>query len=291
VTRSRLAATLVASVLLSTPVATSGQGRSPAGDGQTPGQPAGAKAEALAGIGIDQRLGQSVPLALRFRDDHDREVTLGQYFRDRPVVLALVYYECPMLCTLVLNGVLRAFRALDPTAGRDFELVVVSIDPGETPALAAAKKAGFLQAYQRPAAADGLHFLTGAEADIARLAEAVGFRYRYDPKQDQYAHAAGIYVVTPAGVLSRYLLGIEYAPRDLKLALVEASDGRIGSAVDQVLLYCYHFDPTAGKYDLAILAVLRLAGLATLLVLVTAIVIYLRRERRAASTAVSSRGV
>ncbi len=234
----------------------------------------------LQEIGIDQRLGEAVPLGLAFRDEEGAEVLLGDYFGRRPVVLALVYYECPMLCTQVLNGLLTGLRAVSFDAGDAFEVVAVSFDPDESPTLAAAKKAEYIGRYGREGAAQGWHFLTGDQASIASLTRAVGFRYVYDPGSDQFAHASGVMVLTPGGKLARYFYGIEYAPRDLRLGLIEASENRIGSVVDQVLLYCFHYDPRTGKYGVVIMNVIRLAGAATALALGGFVVVMLRRERR-----------
>jgi protein SCO1/2 len=236
--------------------------------------------EQLQGVGLEQRLNEQVPLDLAFRDDAGRPVSLRQYFGRKPVVLALVYYECPMLCTLVLNGLLRSLRALSFDAGRDFEVVAVSIDPAEKPSLAAINKRRFTSGYARPGAADGVHFLTGEEAAIQSLAQAVGFRYRYDAKTDQYAHASGIMLLTPDGRLARYFYGVEYSARDLRLGLVEASAGRIGTPVDQILLYCFHYDPATGKYGAVILNILRILGLATVAALSAFLIVMLRRDRR-----------
>ncbi len=232
----------------------------------------------LRQVGIDQKLNAQVPLDLPFRDEAARAVTLDQYFGKRPVVMALVYYECPMLCTQVLNGLASALQVLKFDAGRDFNLVLVSIDPRETPQLAAAKKQSYLDRYQRSGAAGGWHFLTGQQPAIARLAESVGFRYAYDPKTGQYAHAAAILVLTPQGRIAQYYHGIEYPPRDLRLGLVEASQNRIGSVVDRVLLYCYHYDPAKGRYGAVAMNILRLAGAATALLLGTFIFLSLRRD-------------
>jgi protein SCO1/2 len=236
----------------------------------------------LEGVGIEPRLGAAVPADLPFRDEGGREVSLGNYLGERPVVLALVYYECPMLCGLVLNGLSSSLGVLAFDAGDEFEVVAVSIDPGETPALAAAKKASCVGRYGRPGTAGGWHFLTGGEASIAALAEAVGFRYRYDPAIDQYAHAAGILVLTPEGKLARYLAGVDYPPKDLRLAIVEASAGRVGTFADQVLLYCYRYDPAAGGYGLAITRAVRLGGILTVLGLAGLVAGMRLRERRAA---------
>ena len=220
---------------------------------------------ALRNIGVDQKLNTQIPLNLIFRDDSGRELPLSAYFGSRPVVLALVYYQCPMLCTQVLNGMVMSLRGMSLESGRDFVVVTVSIDPTETPELASKKKAEYLRRYAK--GGDGWHFLTGAEPQIKELAGAVGFRYAYDPKTKQYAHASAIMVVTPSGRLSRYFYGIEYPPRDLRLGLVEASENKIGSPVDEVLLYCFHYDPNTGKYSAIVMNIVRLAGVLTLLIL------------------------
>ncbi len=220
---------------------------------------------ALRNVGLDQKLNAQIPLNLVFRNEAGGETPLASYFGSRPVVLALVYYQCPMLCTQILNGMVMSLRTLSLNSGQDFEVIAVSIDPTETPALAARKKAEYLKRYARGSA--GWHFLTGAESQIKQLAAAVGFRYAYDPQTKQYAHASAIMVVTPSGRLSRYFYGIEYAPRDLRLGLVEASENKIGTPVDQVLLYCFHYDPHTGKYSAIVMNVVRLAGLLTLLIL------------------------
>jgi protein SCO1/2 len=237
----------------------------------------------LKKVSFDQKLGAQVPLNLVFHDEHGRDVPLGAYFGKRPVVLSLAYYECPMLCTLALNGQLRAYRALDFTIGREFDVVVVSINPRETPVLAAAKKATYLSSYRRAGAENGWRFLTGSEASIRALASAVGFHYEYDPESGQYAHATGLMVVTPAGHIAAYQYGVEYSPRDLRLALIGASKERIGSPVDQVLLYCFHYDPATGKYTLAVLGLLRGFAILTLVGLMTFIVVASRRRRTPAA--------
>jgi protein SCO1 len=233
----------------------------------------------LKRVGFDQKLNAQVPLGLVFRDEHGRDVPLGTYFGKRPVVLSLAYYECPMLCTLALNGQLRAYRALAFDIGREFEVVVVSINPHETPVLAAAKKATYLSSYRRAGADRGWHFLTGTESAIRALAAAVGFRYEYDPESKQYAHATGLMVVTPEGRLAAYQYGVDYSASDLKLALVGASEERIGSPVDQVMLYCFHYDPTTGKYSLAILNLVRAGAIMTILALIAFFVVASRRHR------------
>src|SRR5216684_2967227 len=212
----------------------------------------------LRNVGLDQKLNDQVPLSLVFHDETGRAVPLSSYFRNKPVILALVYYQCPMLCTQILNGLVISLRGMSLESGRDFEVVSVSIDATETPELAARKKAEYMRRYAKSSA--GWHFLTGAEPQIRQLADAVGFRYAYDPHTKQYAHASAIMVLPPGGRLSRYFYGIEYAPRDLRLGLVEASENKIGSAADQILLYCYHYDPSTGKYSAIVMNIVRLAG-------------------------------
>lgn len=244
----------------------------------------------LADIGIEQNLNGQLPLTLEFRDEAGQRVQLGGYFSERPVVLALVYYDCPQLCPMVLNGMVKSFRTLPFDVGKEFEVVVVSIDPRETPAIAAKKKTMLVRQYGRAGAEAGWHLLTGEKGAIRRLAEAVGFRYFYDPKTDLYAHAAGIMVATPKGRLARYFYGIEYSGRDLRLGLVEAARNKIGSVVDAVLLYCYHYDPTTGKYGLVIMNVLRVAGAGTVLAIGLFLFVSLRRERRERKSGDDSRG-
>lgn len=236
--------------------------------------------DVLRDIGFDQRLNEQIALDLVFRDETGKPVQLGSFFGERPVILALVYYECPRLCTLVLNGLLRSLRALSFDAGDQFHVVTVSFDPTETSEIAAAKKAGYIQRYGRPGAGGGWHFLTGDESSIEQLTRAVGFRYAYDAEKNEYAHATGILVLTPQGKIARYFYGLEYSARDLRLGLVEASANKIGSPVDRVLLYCYHYDPTTGKYGLIIMNVLRLAGVTTVLVLGSFIFMMSRGDRR-----------
>ena len=234
----------------------------------------------LEGIGIDQRLDESLPLALPFRDEAGRAVTLGDFFGKRPVVLALVYYNCPMLCTLVLNGVVDAVKQAGLDAGRDFEVVAISIAPDEEPELARAKKASYLQALGNPAALPRWHFLTGPPESSAAVAEAVGFRYRWDEATRQYAHAAGVFVVTPEGRLSRTFYGVKYAPRDLRLSLVEASRGEVGTSMDRVLLACYDWDRSSGRYGLAAMRLVRLGSGLTVLLLGGLLVALWRRDVR-----------
>jgi protein SCO1 len=241
--------------------------------------PVGGTPEVLKTVRIDQKLGAQVPLDLRFRDEAGREVRLADYFaKGRPVVLSLVYYECPMLCNQILNGLVGTLEAVSFTPGQEFEVVTVSFDPRETPELAAAKKETYIRRYRRMGAEGGWHFLTGDKESIDRLAEAVGFNYVWDERSEQFAHASAIMVATPDGVLSHYFYGIEYPPKELRLALVEASGGKVGSPVDQLILYCYHYDPTAGRYGPAIMNIMRAAGVATVFGVV-ALVLALRRRR------------
>jgi protein SCO1/2 len=234
----------------------------------------------LQGIGIDQRLNESLPLALPLRDEAGRAVTLGDYFGKRPVILALVYYNCPMLCTQVLNGLVASLNVMSLEAGRDFDVVAVSFDPRDTPAGAAAKKEAYLSRYKHPASDAGWHFLTGDAAAIETLTKAAGFRYRFDEKLDQFAHASAIMVATPQGRLAHYFYGIEYAPRDLRLGLVEASAGKVGTPVDQVLLYCFHYDPATGKYGAVVMNIVRLSGVLTVGLIAVGLVVLSRRRNR-----------
>jgi protein SCO1 len=238
------------------------------------------KPPGLEGVDIAQKLGAEVPLDLPLRDENDRTVTLKDYVKDKPVILTLVYYECPMLCTLVLNGTLRSLRALSFDVGREFDVVTLSFDPKETGALASAKKEHYIHEYGRAGAAAGWHFLTGPEPSIKAIAESVGFSYKYDAATGQYAHATAIMVLTPKGLVSHYFYGVEYPVRDFRLALVEAGDEKIGDPVDRILLYCFHYDPTTGKYGLAIMNVVRLLGSVTFVMLAGYVCLMLWRERR-----------
>jgi len=231
-----------------------------------PLQNIGQRPELLKDVGVDQKLNDEIPLDLSFRDEHGQTVELAQYFGSKPVILTLVYYNCPMLCTQVLNGLDRSLKLIPLTIGKDFNVVTVSIDPTERPVLAEAKQALYTGMYGRPGAAAGWHFLTGDQAQIKALTQAVGFRYAYDSESKQFAHASVIMVLTPEGRLSRYFYGIQYPERDLRLGLVEASQGKISSPVDAILLFCYHYDPHTGKYGLLISRVIQLAGGLTLLI-------------------------
>jgi protein SCO1 len=234
---------------------------------------------ALRGVGLDQHLGDEVPRDLAFLDESGKAVHLADYFDERPVILTLNYYQCPMLCTLVLNGLVSSLRTISLEPERDFRIVTVSINPKEGPELAAEKKAVYVKDYARVGAASGWHFLTGEEPSIAELARRVGFRYSFDEASGQYAHAAGIVVLTPSGRISRYFYGVDFPPRDLRLALVESSEGKIGSLADKVLLFCFHYDPATGRYSMAALRVMRLGGALTALMLGVVILRWLRRER------------
>ena len=242
------------------------------------------KPAALRNVGIDQKMGAQVPLDLPFTDEsRPRLGHAARIFRTKPVILALVYYQCPSLCNMVLNGIQRSARSLTMTAGDEFDVVAVSFDPHETPEMATAKKAAYMKEYDRSGSERGWHFLTGEEASSRALADAVGFHYAYDALTNQYAHASAIVILTPEGRTTQYFYGIEYPARDLRLALVEASHNRIGSAIDQVMLYCYHWDPARGKYGMVIMNVLRIAGLLTLGSLVTFMLIMFRRDFRGQS--------
>ena len=232
------------------------------------GNPAAGLPKALNDVKIEQKLDQQLPLDLVFRDESGQQVKLGQYFGKKPVVLAFVYYDCPMLCTQVLNGMVTSFRVLPFQIGNEFDVVTVSFDPRETNTLAAAKKkvyVDYLPEKMRAGANNGWHFLTGDQANITQLTDAAGFHYRWDEETKQFAHASAIMVTTPHGKLSRYFYGIDYAPRDLRLGLIESSANKIGSPMDQLLLYCFHYDPASGRYGAAIMRVMRVAGVLTVL--------------------------
>jgi protein SCO1 len=246
-----------------------------------PMQSVGVRPELLKQVGIDQKLNQSIPLDLTFRDEDGNNVELGQFFGQKPVILTLVYYNCPMLCTQVLNGVESSLKELSTDIGKQFDVVTISIDPTESHVLAKTKKEMYVGMYGRPDAAQGWHFLTGDEPQIKKLADAVGFRYAYDPDTKQFAHASAIVLLTPEGKISRYFYGIQYPTRDLRLGLVEASEGKIGTPVDQVLLFCYHYDPATGKYGLLISHIIQAGGALTVLILGIGMLILFRGEHYA----------
>jgi protein SCO1/2 len=234
--------------------------------------------EQLKEVTYEQRLGTRLPLDARFKDESGRDVKLGDYFGRRPVVLAFVYYSCPMLCTQVLNGVSSAVKVLPFAPGADFDVVYVSFDPRDTPAQAAEKKRAQLADYAQTATAGGWHYLTGDEAEVRRLTNAAGFSYRWDERSGQFAHASGVLVVTPDGILSRYFYGVEYSPKELRMAIVESSQEKVGSLVDQLLLYCYHYDPATGRYGAVAMNLVRLGGAVTVVLLGGFIWLMRRRE-------------
>ncbi len=233
----------------------------------------------LEGVRFDQRLNEQIPLDLKFVDEAGRRVELHQYFGSRPVILVLAYYQCPRLCTLVLNGLVQGMLEMPFTAGKDFDVITVSFDPRETCELAASKKEAYLHRYGRAGAADGWHFLTGEESQIRQLADAVGFRYRFDPAQNQFIHASGIMILTPQGKLSRYFYDVRYSGRDLRLGLVEASQNKIGSAAEQILLYCFHYNSTLGKYSASVMNFVRAGGILTMLAIGGFVGLLVRRSR------------
>jgi protein SCO1 len=246
----------------------------------------------LQNVGIDQRLNEQVPLDLEFKDEQGNTVKLGDYFHEgRPVVLNLVYYQCPMLCGEVLQGLSAAAKVLKFTPGKEYEIVTLSIDPREKSPLAAEKKASYMKRLGRPEAAAGWHFLVGEKPQIDQLANSIGWRYQYDPKSDQFAHAAGIVLVTPKGRIAQYYYGVEYSARDMRLGIIEASQNKIGSLADEVLLYCYHYDPRTGKYGPIITNIVRLGGVLTIVVLGGFLAVMFRREgARAKSASVNDQG-
>jgi protein SCO1/2 len=257
------------------------QGRLPRLDG---GTPSSERPNLLKDVDLVQKLDAQLPLSAPFRDETGRDVTLGEYFhKGRPVVLVMMYYECPMLCSQVLNGLITSLRPLNFEPGKEFDVVGVSINPKEMPGLARDKKKAYLEDYNRPQTAGGWHFLTGDEPAIKQVANAIGFQYAYDEEIKQYAHPAAITVVTPEGRVSRYFYGIEYSSRDLRLGLVEASANRIGSPADRIMLLCYHYDPATGKYGAMTMRLVRTGGAFTVLGLGSFWFVMFRRERRMAS--------
>lgn len=248
-----------------------------------PGKAANEQIPALREVGIDQKLNAQLPLDLEFTDATGAPVKLARLFGPRPVVLALVYYGCPMLCTQVLNGLAGSLQGMSYSVGREYDVVVVSFDPAETPAMAADRKKQFVRRFISTPLEGNIHFLTGRESSVKALTDAVGFKFAWDTPTSQFAHPAAITVLTPGGRVSRYLYGVEFAPKDLKLAIVESSEGKIGSLVEQAMLFCYHYDPETGRYGFAIMNIVRAAGALTVLVLLGAIVVSQRRERRQAT--------
>jgi protein SCO1/2 len=241
--------------------------------------PANVRPPRLENVGIEQRLDSPLPPDLAFRDETGRTVKLGDYFGRKPLILNLVYYNCTMLCGEALAGLSSAMRLVKFDVGKEFEVVTVSFDPRETPEIAATKKKDYVKRYGRPGADTGWHFLTGSAESVNALTKAVGFQYQYDPKINQFAHATAIMVLTPQGRISRYFYGVDFPPKDLRMGLVEASQGKIGNPIDAVLLYCYHYNPATGKYGAVIANILRLAAGATILILGGFIFVMLRLER------------
>jgi protein SCO1/2 len=232
----------------------------------------------LKNVGIEQHLDTQIPLDLKFRDEMGREVKLGDYFGKKPVVLSMVYYECPMLCGEVLNGEASVFSTLKFEIGKEYDVVTVSFDPTEGPDLARSKKRVYVERYGRPGGDEGWHFLTGSPESIKALTNAVGFNYAWDEQTKQFAHAAAIMVVKPDGKIAQYFYGVEYSPKDLRFGIVQASQGKVGTIVDQVLLYCYHYDPRTGKYGAVVSRVLKVAGVITLLILGGFLIVMFRLE-------------
>jgi protein SCO1/2 len=243
--------------------------------------PANVRPPYLQNVGIEQRLDSQVPPGLAFVDDTGRSVKLGDYFGKKPLILNLVYYNCTMLCGEVLSGLTGAMKLVKFDVGNQYDVLTISFDPRETPALAAAKKAEYLKRYGRPGAASGWHFLTGSAESINALTKAVGFQYQYDATHNQYAHATAIMVLTPQGHISRYFYGVDFPPKDLRMGLVEASEGKIGNPIDQILLYCYHYDPATGKYGAVVSNMLKVGGALTIFLLGGLLLILFRLDRSA----------
>ena len=248
--------------------------------GSGPGLDASATPEILKHVGIDQHIGASLPLDLEFYDETGTPVRLGSYFGAKPVILTLVYYDCPMLCTEVLNGLNRSLAPLNFSIGEEFEVVTVSFDPRETPTLATQKKAVYTQRYGRPGTKEGWHFLTGEAPAIDKLTDTVGFNYVYDETEGQFVHGSDIMIVSPQGTVSHYFFGIEYPSEDIRLALIESSEEKLGNVFDQIMLYCFNYDPEQGVYGVAIMNAMRVAGLVTLLAMGSFMVVMFKRDRR-----------
>lgn len=239
-----------------------------------------ARPSVLTQVGIDQNLGQQLPLDAKFKDEQGKDVVLGDFFQSkRPVLLAIVYYDCPMLCTQILNGMTSAIGVLKFNAGKEFDVVAISIDPRETPEIAAAKKKTYIDRYRRPGAEQAFHFLTGQQPAITAVTKAAGYRYVWDEKTQQFAHASALILVTPDGHIAQYYYGIEYSPKDMRLGMIEASKERIGNLADVVVLYCYHYDPTTGKYGAALMNLVRAGGALTVLLLVGFMFISIKNEK------------
>jgi protein SCO1/2 len=280
-TTLRSAIGLMSVVLMSAVV--SAQGNAP-GVQPDPAMPANQVPAALSKVSFEQRLNEQLPLDLQFKDESGRTVKLGEYFGRKPIVLTFVYYECPMLCTQVLNGLESALRVINESIGQEFDVITVSFDPKETSVLASGKKKAYLERYKRPSAEQGWHFLTGDQASIDALTKAAGFNYSWDEASHQFAHASGIVVATPAGKVSRYFFGIDYSPRDVKFALIESSNEKIGTLADRLLLYCYHYDPAKGNYGLMAMRTVRVGGVITLVALFGFVFVSIRRDHRSTRT-------
>ncbi len=278
-------AAILAAILLALPAGVYGQegGSRPTISkdvGVGPGLEASATPEILKHVGIEQKIGASLPLDLEFYDETGTPVKLGSYFGDKPVILSLVYYDCPMLCTEVLNGLNRSLAPLNFTIGDEFEVLSVSFDPRETPQLAVRKKAVYTQRYNRPGAKEGWHFLTGEAPAIDALTGTVGFNYVYDEDEGQFVHGSAIMIVSPKGTVSHYFFGIEYPSEDIRLALIESSEEKLGNVFDQIMLYCFNYDPEQGRYGVVIMNSIRVAGVITLLAMGSFMVIMFKRDRR-----------
>jgi protein SCO1/2 len=235
----------------------------------------------LQKVGIEQRLNEQIPTDAVFKDENGAEVKIGDYFGKRPVILALVYYECPMLCNEVLNGLTGTLKGLSFDTGKDFDVVAISFDARENdkPDLAKNKKESYMKRYGRPGTENGWHFLTGTQSEIDKVANAVGFHYAFDAQTNQFAHAGGVMILTPEGKVSRYLYGIDYAPKDVKFAVMESAQNKVGNVSEQLMLYCYHYDPSTGKYGLSILKVIRIFGIVMLIGLGTMFFVFWRRNK------------
>jgi protein SCO1 len=279
---SRRAAVL-AVLALAAGLGTSGRAR--AGAPGAPQAEAPLPAPPLKDIGFDQKLGEAVPLDLAFRDEAGKTVHLRDYLGRRPVILSLVYFDCPMLCGMTTDGLVRSLRALRLSVGTEFDVLSVSFDPRETPEMASAKKGPVMRQYARKGGAEGWHFLTGDKASVEALTKAVGFRYVWDADQKQFAHATGILVLTPQGRIARYFFGIEYPAKDLRLGLIEASEEKIGNVVDQLLLLCYHYDPKTGRYTATVRNLLRGGAVVTMVAVAGLVLTLLRREKRGTGAA------
>ena len=236
---------------------------------------------ALEKAGIEQKLNEQLPVDAVFKDENGKEVRLGDYFGKRPVILAFVYFECPMLCNEVLNGLTGSLKSLSFDAGKEFDVVAISFDARENdkPDLAKNKKASYMKRYERPGTENGWHFLTGTQSEIDKVTKAAGFNYYWDAKSEQFAHAGGIMITTPEGKLARYIYGIDYAPKDIKFGVMESAESKIGNPAEQLMLYCYHYDPSTGRYGLSILKVMRLGGIVTLIALGAMFFFFWRRNK------------